>query len=60
MGQVSFIKWIGAAAVLVVGIAVLEQWNERVAWTLAVLILLAAFFRYPAAASEIRKLLQGG
>lgn len=56
----TFGQWLGASAVVVIGIALLEQFDTRLAYAAAVLILLAAFLRYPAAASEIRKLVQGG
>lgn len=55
----TFIRWLGAVAIIGLGIALLEAWDTKVAWTAAVLILLAAFFRYPAAMSKIRDIVNG-
>ncbi len=55
--KVSLGKWLGAAVVVVGGIALLEQYDQRVAWGAAILLLLAMFLRYPAALTQIQKML---
>jgi len=55
----SFGKWLIAATVVVAGVAMLEQWDDRLAYLAAFMILLAVFFRYPAAMSEIKKIFAG-
>lgn len=57
MAAPSFGKWLVAGTVVVAGVAIAEQYDERLAWGMAVIILMAAFFRYPGAMTEIRKML---
>lgn len=59
MAAPSFGRWIIAAGVVLFGIALLERWDERIAYTAAAMILMALFFRYPAAWGELQKLVRG-
>jgi hypothetical protein len=52
----SFGTWIGAATIVIIGVALLEQYDIRLAWGFAFLILMAVFFRYPAALGEIQRM----
>lgn len=53
-------KWLWAALIVVVGVGMLEQYDARMAWALAAVILLAVFLRYPAALNEIGKIFHLG
>lgn len=44
-----------AAAVVIVGVVALEQYDQRLAMMFAVMLLLALFIRYPRAREEIVK-----
>lgn len=51
-----FGTWVLAAMVVTLGISILQGWDERIAWGVAIMILLAVFLRYPAAMSQISKI----
>lgn len=53
----TFGAWITSAIVVVAGVALLESWDEQIAWSVAVVVLLAAFLRYPQALDQIRAML---
>ena len=56
----SFGRFMWAALIVVIGVAALEEFNVRYAWALAFIILMAVFFRYPAAMEQINKIFHLG
>ena len=57
MGNVSFAHWLGAAAALVILVAIAEAYDPKLAMGLAIVTLLALFLRYPQAITQIRAML---
>lgn len=53
----TFGAWLWAAAIVTAGIAMLDQYDRRLAMLAAIMILMAAFFRYPAALNELLRIL---
>lgn len=53
----TFGEWIIPATIVVIGVAFLEGYDTRLAYGLAIIILLALMFRYPLFLQELMKAL---
>lgn len=53
----TFGQWVIPATIVVIGVAFMERYDERLAYGLAFIILVSLMFRYPAFLTELMKAL---